>query len=512
MKLPQILIVEDETLVAEDIKSHLADMDYKVNAMATSGEEALLLLEDKKPDLILMDIVLAGGIDGIETARIIKEKYNIPVIFLTAYTDKEKVSRAQLTEPYGYLVKPFDEREVQTTVAIALYKAMSDRKLRDSRRWARGVLHSISDAVITTDMNGHVRYINPSAQFLTGWSAKDAANRSLHEVVTINDDILRQQLDEAIALSSRNVGESGYELHFDLLHRNGNVIPVSAIITGIQYEDGESHGIVLTFRDISIQRQVYEMLRQMNADLEHRVVERTYELEQAKLIAEFKARELEGYSYSIAHDLRSPLRSIVSFSQILFEDTKNKLNKDEQKMLTRVINAGKNMALLIDDILELAWISRKEINRSVIDLTSLCREIIALKKECLSARSIDWKVEEGLAVNGDEKLISVMISNLIDNACKYTRDTQEAIIEIGSSMQVDGKTYFLRDNGIGFDNSDNQKIFKVFHRLHHSDEYEGTGVGLARVQRIVELHQGKVWAEGKKGLGSTFYFTFGVND
>ncbi|MFV1997226.1 MAG: ATP-binding protein, partial [Acidiferrobacterales bacterium] len=213
-----------------------------------------------------------------------------------------------------------------------------------------------------------------------------------------------------------------------------------------------------------------------------------------------------------SHDLRSPLRSIMGFSQILKEDASDKLNVEEKEQFERIIGASRRMAELIDDILELGRVTRSEVQQITVNLSALAKS--AVERLCLTdeTREVDWQIEEGLTVVGDKKLLALMLDNLLGNACKYSSKQTRARIEFGRTVVAhddkEGPVYFVRDNGVGFDMRYADKLFKPFHRLHHHTAFEGTGIGLATVQRIVHRHGGHIWAEAKEGKGATFFFTF----
>jgi light-regulated signal transduction histidine kinase (bacteriophytochrome) len=218
-------------------------------------------------------------------------------------------------------------------------------------------------------------------------------------------------------------------------------------------------------------------------------------------------RELEAYSYSIAHDLRAPLRAVTSFSQILLNEAADKLDSDQRDSLHRVINAGKYMAHLIDDILELSRITRKELRREAVDLSALVRDVVDELRRTEPGREVTVTVADGIKVNGDPKLLQVALENLLGNAWKYTSRVEHPSIEFGTKMEGEKTVYYVKDNGIGFDMRYAEKLFHAFQRLHSSQDYEGTGIGLATVQRIVQRHGGDVRASSEPGKGASFCFT-----
>jgi two-component system sensor histidine kinase/response regulator len=249
-------------------------------------------------------------------------------------------------------------------------------------------------------------------------------------------------------------------------------------------------------------RETKRDLEDYREQLEAKVNERTAELTASN-------KELESYSYSIAHDLRAPLRSIVGFSQILADGAVEKLNPEELDAFNRIASSGKRMADLIDDILELSRITRRTIKKESVDLSAIAQNVSLALSVIDPNRKINWKLQNDMAVTGDRHLIEVLLQNLMDNARKFTREEAKPTIEVGE-QQIDGvTTYFVKDNGVGFDVAYVDNIFVPFHRLHRQ-EFEGTGVGLATVRRVVERHGGKVWAESEEGQGAIFYFTLGA--
>jgi signal transduction histidine kinase len=259
--------------------------------------------------------------------------------------------------------------------------------------------------------------------------------------------------------------------------------------------------LVETFNDMlgRIQEQ-NQLLQKSHDELEQRVVERTAQLETAN-------KELESFSYSVSHDLRAPLRSIDGFSQALLEDYNDKLDAEGQADLRRVRAATQRMAQLIDDMLDLSRVTRAEIRREAIDLSALARNVGAELYKSESGRAIEFSVTEGLVAEGDARLLRIALENLLRNAWKFTGKHAAARIEFGV-MQNNGKpAYFVRDDGAGFDMAYANKLFGAFQRLHAMSEFNGTGIGLATVQRIINRHGGRVWAEGEVEKGATFYFT-----
>jgi signal transduction histidine kinase len=241
-------------------------------------------------------------------------------------------------------------------------------------------------------------------------------------------------------------------------------------------------------------------LRALNAELEHRVSQRTAQLEATN-------RELEAFSYSVSHDLRSPLRSIDGFSQALLEDYDAALDDRGRDYLARVRRAAQTMGRLIDDLLELARITRREMVRDSVDLSALAENVIAELREHEPDRRVIVRIQPELSVIGDEGLLRAALANLLGNAWKFTSRTTDPMIEFGAINTNGDRNFYVRDNGAGFDMNYANKLFGPFQRLHNANDFEGTGIGLATVQRVVNRHGGRIWAEASVGHGATFFFT-----
>jgi signal transduction histidine kinase len=243
-----------------------------------------------------------------------------------------------------------------------------------------------------------------------------------------------------------------------------------------------------------------EELRSLNTDLEHRVQERTRKLEEAN-------KELEAFSYSVSHDLRAPLRAVDGFSRILIEDYAAKLDEDGVRVLDVIRNNTQNMGRLIDDLLAFSRLGRKQIEAAPVNMSDLADDVFRQLQTGLSDQKIQFTLAPLPGTTGDPALIRQVFVNLLSNAAKYSKPRAESVIEVNGRCENGDCVYYVKDNGVGFDMTYSQKLFGVFQRLHGVEEFEGTGVGLAIVQRIVHRHGGRVWAEGKVNEGATFYFS-----
>jgi light-regulated signal transduction histidine kinase (bacteriophytochrome) len=242
-----------------------------------------------------------------------------------------------------------------------------------------------------------------------------------------------------------------------------------------------------------------EHINRLNQNLELRVKDRTAQFEAAN-------KELEAFAYSVSHDLRAPLRHISSFSEILRKKARN-LDPEATRCLEFITSASRQMEMLVHDLLNFSRTSRAQLRLKQVQLGDLVDEVKQSLQSELNGRAVEWKVDSLPEVRGDPALLRVVFNNLLGNAIKYTRTRKNASIEIGASASEREHIVFVRDNGVGFDMGYVSKLFGVFQRLHHEEEFEGTGIGLATVQRIIVRQGGRVWAEGKENEGATFYFS-----
>jgi light-regulated signal transduction histidine kinase (bacteriophytochrome) len=277
--------------------------------------------------------------------------------------------------------------------------------------------------------------------------------------------------------------------------RNDGVeFPVEISLSPLETHEGMY--ITAAIRDISDRKQHEEEIRKLNAELNVRIAELAV-----------SNRELEAFSYSVSHDLRAPLRQIDGFSSILLKGASEHLTPDHRQCLQQIREGTRHMGQLVDALLNFSRLGKQEIRREHVDLNAISRQLVNELQAETNGRDIRWDIAEMPVIEGDKALLRQAIWNLFSNAVKFTRTRDRAIIEIGMHQQDGKRVFFVRDNGVGFDMKYSDKLFGVFQRFHLQDDFEGTGVGLANVQRIILKHGGTIWANAEPERGATFYFT-----
>ena len=251
----KILVVEDESIVAMDIKQRAENLGYTVTSITPSGEEAIKKVAENIPDLVLMDIVLKGEMDGVETAQKIRDSYDIPVVYITAYSDEKTLKRAKVTEPFGYIIKPFEDRELHSAVEVALYKHKMESKLKESEKWLSTTLESIGDAVIATDNKGNIKFMNPVATKVTGWDPEEAMGNTLTDIFKIVNEKTGALIENPVTKVVQNDATVELKEPTLLITKNGKKLPIDDSSAPIRDKNGDMLGVALIFRDITERRK-----------------------------------------------------------------------------------------------------------------------------------------------------------------------------------------------------------------------------------------------------------------
>lgn len=370
----------------------------------------------------------------------------------------------------------------------------SEAALRASESQLRRMVDSNVLGIIIARSDGTIVEANDAFLEMVGVSAHDIQSGSLDWIELTPQEF--RSFDRNVIETIKTTGNhKPFEMEF--MRRDGSRIPVLA---GMAYLGGPEELTAGMILDLTERKTAEEEIQRLNEELEQRVVMRTAQLEASN-------KELESFAYSVAHDLRSPLRAIDGYAKFLLEDYGDRLDEEGREFLHRSRAASQRLGQLIDDLLELSRVTRADMDLTDVDLSSIARRISDDLLRSDPSRKAKFIIEPGVIAHGDERLLELVLQNLIGNAWKFTTKTEQARIEFGQLKEARTPTYFVRDNGAGFDMAYVDKLFKTFHRIHSPTEFPGTGIGLATVHRIIERHGGEVRAEGEVDNGATFYFS-----
>jgi PAS domain S-box-containing protein len=368
--------------------------------------------------------------------------------------------------------------------------------LRVSESRYRRLFETALDGILLLNADtAQIEDVNPYLIGMLGYTHAEFLGKKLWEVGAFAD----------VAQSKAMFGElqsNGYVRYDDMPLKTKAGKPLEVEFVSNTYFCEGIEVIQCNIRDITERKMAQAELALLNAELERRVARRTAELERAN-------SELDAFSYSVAHDLRAPLRTIIGFSSIVAETNRDRLDADSINHLHRIHAGAQRMAALIDDLLDLAHISRQVPHREQFNLSDLVQRVAEPLLQAQAGRQVQFTVRPDMVTRADPRLVRIALVNLLDNAWKFTARTAEARIEVGKDERNGEIVFFVRDNGAGFDMRHAGKLFEPFQRMHGQEDYGGTGIGLSIVERIVSRHGGRVWAEGAVGKGATIFFTFG---
>ncbi len=467
---PRVLVVDDNADLRAYVARILSD-DYTVE-LAADGLSALAAARRERPALVLSDVMMPG-LDGFGLLRALREDpalSRVPVLLVSARAGEEAAVEGLAAGADDYLAKPFSARELLARVRVHLGLARQRDVLE--RFFALSL-----DMMCVAGTDGYFKRVSPSFSVL-GYAPEELLARPFGDFVHPDDQA-------STAAEVGRLAEGVPTLHFDNRYRCKD--GTYRWLSWTSAPEGDT--LYAIARDVTETKQLLE------------------DLARAKERAEAANRELEAFSYAVAHDLRAPLRALDGFSQALLEDYPDKLDAKGKRHLAFLRGAAQQMGELIDDLLSLSQVTRGELLQEDVDLSALAREVLARLQSTSPARHVDLSVQDGLRDRGDPRLLRVVLDNLLSNAWKFTSKREGARIEFGLMPAEGQPVYFVRDNGAGFDMAFAHKLFGVFQRLHSAAEFEGTGIGLATVRRVLTRHDGRVWAEGAVERGATFFFT-----
>jgi PAS domain S-box-containing protein len=403
-------------------------------------------------------------------------------------TDEERWSVVKAT--------PIFDEEGNVRMAVNILRDVTEqRRTEEERARLAAIVESSNDAIIGKTLDGMIISWNEAAERIYGYSSEEAIGQPISMLVPSD------RPDEVpTILDSVRQGEKVEPFDTVRITKDGRRLDISLTVSTIRNFAGDVVGASTIARDITGRKRAEEEIRLLNEQLEQRVLQRTAQLEEAN-------RELESFSYSVSHDLRAPIRHIGGFARMLKERAGPSLDETSLRYVKIILESTQRAGALVDDLLSFSRMARVEMHDIPIDTNGLVREALDDLRFEENGRSVDWRIADLPGVRGDPSMLRLVFRNLLSNALKYTRPRERAVIEVGSMHDEAETVFFVRDNGVGFDMRYVDKLFGVFQRLHGVEEFEGTGIGLANVRRIVQRHGGRVWAQGSPGSGATFYFS-----
>ena len=473
------------------------------------GQPALMLLppERRNEDAEILERIRRGeSVEHFETVRVRKDGAHIDI---SATISPIKDYRGAIigSSKIAHDITERKHAEKRLAAQAEELAAQAEELLRSRQALAtqtlmlRSVLNSMSEGLVAVDREGKFVIWNSAAERIIGLGASDVSTQewTAYYGLFLTDTVTPFPSEQNPLLHAIHGEVSTAEMYI----RNPQLaegVWVEASASPLKDRDGLVNGGVVAFRDITQRKTDEREIRKLNEELEERVLQRTAQLKEAN-------QELEAFTYSVSHDLRAPLRHIGGFSRMLAEDFGSSMAAETRHHLQRIEDGVQRMGLLIDELLNLARVGRHSLKLQTVGLNSIIDEVVSLLQQESEGRAVTWQIADLPPADCDPILIKQVFQNLIANALKFTRPRERAVMEIGNFQQNGQSVIFVRDNGVGFNMKYKDKLFGVFQRLHRAEDFEGTGIGLATVQRIIRKHGGRIWAESEVDKGATFYFT-----
>jgi PAS domain S-box-containing protein len=488
----KILVVEDEVIVARTIASQLNQLGYMVTGTASSGKVAIAKASTTQPEIVLMDIILKGEMDGIDAASYIREHLDIPVIYLTAYGDDNTLERAKITQPFGYLVKPFTIKDLQIAIEIGLLKHKLEQDLRENRDQLATLLNSMSDAVIATDERGIITFMNPASEALTGWRKEEALGNEVTKILHIIDEITETVIENPVFQVLREQKVVYLGEFTSLINREGKRVPIGDSASPLRRKSDHISGVVVVFWDLSERRK-------------------TEFLEQA-LAKERELNHLKSLFIStVSHEFRNPLTVIQTAVELLeLQEGKVTLAK-RQTYLKRIHGAVQSMEKLMEDVLFMgqAEAGKLTYKPAPLNLEQFCRDLI---EEFSAIKTGSHEIVFNCHSHHtdavmDERLLHYLFGNLLSNAVKYSPQGGQIQFDLTCDSVNQIGIFQIQDQGIGIPEADKTRLFESFYRASNVQTIQGNGLGLVIVKRCVDAHQGEIDLTSQLGVGTKFTIT-----
>jgi PAS domain S-box-containing protein len=482
-----ILIVDDQPNNIFALEQMLAKPERNFIS-ATDGVEALKVALNKNIDLIILDVQMPG-MDGFEVTQILKTNKrtrDIPIIFASAEKKEHRFVMKGFEEGgIDYLQKPLDPKITEAKVSVLLRLHLQKKELiaKNATLEKYALLINNSADIICIIQAGTLKFeeVNQAASALLGYHPEELKGTSLLAYLSEEDQSMVLNCSkgnkEKFSFETQIYSKAGTTrwLHWNIVNKNG-----------LWFSNA---------RDITQQKEAEQEIKQLNSDLNRNIKQ-----------LELTNKELESFSYSVSHDLRAPLRAITGYAQIIQGEYQEKFDAELNRLFGIIQNNAKRMGALIDDLLAFSRLGRKGIAKVPIQFNELVQAVINDLPNP-DKKNIEFNIQPLPATDGDYNLLFQVFTNLISNAVKYSGKKEHAKVDIGVIEKEEEFIYYVKDNGVGFNMDYAHKLFGVFQRLHSNEEFEGTGVGLAIVQRIITKHGGQVWAESEVNKGATFYFS-----